>query len=161
MSSLTLLRSSVSRGDNRGMRGWPGCGSWFRWATRLWGLTTREVPRDSKRITTPFGAQSTATEVVAGIDLGGRRVIVTGGASGIGAETARALAAADAEATLAVRNLAAGEHIAEEITVATGNKHVLVAALDLADQMSVAAFVADWEGRCTSWSTMPASWPRR
>jgi NAD(P)-dependent dehydrogenase (short-subunit alcohol dehydrogenase family) len=69
---------------------------------------------DNKRITTRFGAQSTATEVIAGIDLGGRRVIVTGGASGIGVETARALAAADAEVTLAVRNLAAGEHIAEE-----------------------------------------------
>jgi len=44
------------------------------------------------RITTPFTARSTAIEVVAGIDLSGRRVIVTGGASGIGVETARALA---------------------------------------------------------------------
>ncbi len=35
-------------------------------------------------ITTPFGAESTAAEVVAGIDLAGRRMIVTGGASGIG-----------------------------------------------------------------------------
>src|ERR1700682_4303733 len=102
---------------------------------------------DSKRITTPFGAQSTATEVIRGIDLGGRRVIVTGGASGIGVETARALAAADAEVTLAVRNLAAGEHVAEDITATTGNKHVLVAPLDLADQQSVAAFVAHWDGR--------------
>jgi NAD(P)-dependent dehydrogenase (short-subunit alcohol dehydrogenase family) len=100
----------------------------------------------NQRITTPFGAQSTATEVMSGIDLGGRRVIVTGGASGIGVETARALAAADAEVTLAVRNVAAGEHIAEEITATTGNKLVLVAPLDLADQASVAAFVANWEG---------------
>ncbi|MER6976505.1 oxidoreductase, partial [Streptomyces carpinensis] len=38
-------------------------------------------------ITTPFGAQTTAAEVLAGIDLGGRRAIVTGGASGIGRET--------------------------------------------------------------------------
>ncbi len=43
------------------------------------------------RITTSFTAESTAAEVVAGIDLAGRRVIVTGGASGIGIETARAL----------------------------------------------------------------------
>jgi NAD(P)-dependent dehydrogenase (short-subunit alcohol dehydrogenase family) len=100
----------------------------------------------NQRITTPFGAQSTATEVIAGIDLGGRCVIVTGGASGIGVETARALAAANAEVTLAVRNLAAGEHIAEEITATTGNKLVLVAPLDLADQASVAAFVANWDG---------------
>ena len=44
------------------------------------------------RITTPFTAESTAAEVVAGIDLTGRRAVVTGGASGIGVETARALA---------------------------------------------------------------------
>ena len=69
----------------------------------------------TERITTPFTAESTAAEVVAGIDLTGRRVIVTGGASGIGIETARALAGAGAEVTLAVRNLAAGERTAEDI----------------------------------------------
>ncbi|MDX6540325.1 MAG: hypothetical protein QOI71_1935, partial [Gaiellales bacterium] len=46
------------------------------------------------RITTPFGRASTAAEVVAGVDLGDRRMIVTGAASGIGVETARALAGA-------------------------------------------------------------------
>jgi NADPH-dependent 2,4-dienoyl-CoA reductase/sulfur reductase-like enzyme len=60
------------------------------------------------RITTPFTKESTADEVVAGIDLTGRRAIVTGGASGIGVETARALARAGAEVTLAVRNTEAG-----------------------------------------------------
>jgi hypothetical protein len=35
-------------------------------------------------ITTPFGAESTAAEVVAGVDLTGKRAIVTGGSSGIG-----------------------------------------------------------------------------
>src|SRR6266511_305018 len=53
------------------------------------------------RITTPFTAQSTAAEVVAGVDLSGRRAIVTGGASGIGIETARALAGGGTEVTLA------------------------------------------------------------
>lgn len=43
-------------------------------------------------ITTPFGFRSTAAEVVAGIDLAGKRAIVTGASSGIGIETARALA---------------------------------------------------------------------
>jgi NAD(P)-dependent dehydrogenase (short-subunit alcohol dehydrogenase family) len=98
------------------------------------------------RITTPFGAQSTAAEVIAGIDLTGRRAIVTGGASGIGIETARTLAGAGAEVTLAVRKLDAGERTAAEITDSTGSKQVLVAPLDLADQASVAAFVAGWEG---------------
>jgi NAD(P)-dependent dehydrogenase (short-subunit alcohol dehydrogenase family) len=97
-------------------------------------------------ITTPFSAESTAAEVVDGIDLAGRRVIVTGGASGIGVETARALAGAGAEVTLAVRNLAAGERTAEDIIATTGNKQVLVAPLDLADQASVASFAAAWDG---------------
>ena len=68
----------------------------------------REDHDCSTRITTPFTAESTAAEVVDGIDLTGRRAIVTGGASGIGVETARALAGAGAEVTLAVRNLEAG-----------------------------------------------------
>jgi NAD(P)-dependent dehydrogenase (short-subunit alcohol dehydrogenase family) len=101
---------------------------------------------NSNRITTPFGAQSTAADVIAGIDLTGRRAIVTGGASGIGVETARALASANAEVTLAVRNVEAGERTAEDIVASTGNKQVLVAALDLADQASVAGFVAGWDG---------------
>lgn len=98
------------------------------------------------RITTPFGAESTAAEVVAGLDLAGRRVIVTGGASGIGVETARAIAGAGAEVTLAVRNLEAGEGTAEDIIATTGNAQVISAPLDLADRASVAAFVALWDG---------------
>jgi len=43
---------------------------------------------DSDRIITPFGRESTAAQVIAGIDLAGRRAIVTGGSSGIGVETA-------------------------------------------------------------------------
>ncbi|GAA1224865.1 SDR family NAD(P)-dependent oxidoreductase [Pseudonocardia alaniniphila] len=100
----------------------------------------------ASRIVTPFGAESTAAEVVAGIDLTGRRAIVTGGASGIGVETARALAGAGAEVTLAVRNTEAGDRTAEDIIATTGNKQVLVAPLDLADRASVAELVAGWEG---------------
>jgi NAD(P)-dependent dehydrogenase (short-subunit alcohol dehydrogenase family) len=98
------------------------------------------------RTTTPFNAESTAAEVIAGIDLAGRRAIVTGGASGIGIETARALAGAGAEVTLAVRNPEAGERSAADIIHSTGNKQVFVAPLDLADQASVAALLAGWDG---------------
>jgi NAD(P)-dependent dehydrogenase (short-subunit alcohol dehydrogenase family) len=98
------------------------------------------------RITTPFTAESTAAEVLAGVDLTGRRAVVTGGASGIGVETARALAGAGAEVTLAVRDTAAGDRTAEDITATTGNKAIHVARLDLADQASVAAFTAAWQG---------------
>ena len=66
-------------------------------------------------ITTEFTAASTADEVLRGIDLSGYRVVVTGGSSGIGVETARALVAAGAEVTLAVRNVDAGNIVADEI----------------------------------------------
>jgi len=97
-------------------------------------------------ITTGFGAESTAAEVVAGVDLAGRRAIVTGGSSGIGVETARALASAGAEVTLAVRNIDAGQQTARDIVTTTGNPNIGVARLDIADQVSVSAFLAGWTG---------------
>ncbi|MCV7421919.1 SDR family NAD(P)-dependent oxidoreductase [Mycobacterium yunnanensis] len=90
---------------------------------------------------TPFGFESTAAEVIAGVDLTGRRAIVTGGASGIGVETARALAGAGAHVTLAVRDVAAGHRAAADI-----GGTVDVAALDLGNLDSVAAFAASWTG---------------
>ncbi|MFH9010857.1 SDR family NAD(P)-dependent oxidoreductase [Streptomyces sp. NPDC017943] len=98
------------------------------------------------RLTTPFDAETTAAQVVQGVDLTGRRAVVTGGASGIGVETVRALAAAGAQVTLAVRDTAAGRRTAQDVTATTGNRDVRVAALDLADRASVAAFVAGWDG---------------
>jgi NAD(P)-dependent dehydrogenase (short-subunit alcohol dehydrogenase family) len=97
------------------------------------------------RITTPFGSESTAAEVIDGIDLAGRRAVVTGGASGIGVETARALASAGADVTLAVRDTGAGARTAADITASTGVE-VHVDRLDLADQPSIAAFAANWHG---------------
>lgn len=101
---------------------------------------------DSARITTSFGAESTAAEVIRGMDLSGRRVIVTGGASGIGVETARAFAGAGAEVTLAVRDLDAGARTVADVIETTGNEHVRVAFLDLVDHASIAVFVNAWEG---------------
>ena len=89
----------------------------------------------------PFTRDTTAAEVLAGIDLSGRSAVVTGGASGIGIETARALAEAGAEVTIAVRNTEAGEKVAADI-----GRNVLVQPLDLADRASVAAFTANWDG---------------
>jgi NAD(P)-dependent dehydrogenase (short-subunit alcohol dehydrogenase family) len=96
-------------------------------------------------IQTGFGAASTIWDVTAGIDLSGRRAIVTGASSGIGVETARALAAAGAEVTLAVRDAGAGERTAAEIRKTTGAA-TRVSRLDLADLDSVSAFVASWDG---------------
>ena len=98
------------------------------------------------RITTPFTRESTPDEVLAGLDLTGKRAIVTGGAAGIGAETARALASAGAEVTLAVRDTRAGERAAAEMRSSTASRNVFVAPLDLADRASIAAFTAAWRG---------------
>ncbi|MER5214368.1 SDR family NAD(P)-dependent oxidoreductase [Streptomyces sp. NPDC002838] len=98
------------------------------------------------RLTTSFTARSTAAEVIADVDLTGRRAVVTGAASGIGVETARALAGAGAEVTLAVRNIDAGRRTAEDIRAITGNEGVRVAALDLSDPASVRDFTAAWQG---------------
>jgi NAD(P)-dependent dehydrogenase (short-subunit alcohol dehydrogenase family) len=96
------------------------------------------------RITTPFGFHSTAAEVAAGLDLRGRRAIVTGASSGIGVETARALAGTGAEVTLAVRDVEAGAATAADITATTGNPNVHVASLDLSKRGSIALFVEGW-----------------
>src|SRR5258707_7700949 len=100
-----------------------------------------------ERIAPPLVFSSTADEVLHGVDLKGKHALVTGGASGIGVDTAQALAKAGAAVTLAVRNLEAGKVVAQRIAHATGNHEVFVRPLDLADQRSIAAFVAGWEGR--------------
>jgi NAD(P)-dependent dehydrogenase (short-subunit alcohol dehydrogenase family) len=97
-------------------------------------------------ITTPFDQDSTATEVVEGVDLSGKRAIVTGAASGIGIETARALAGAGAAVTLAVRKTGDGETVASQIRSTTGNDEVTVAPLELTDYASIDALVAAWDG---------------
>src|SRR3984885_2870572 len=98
------------------------------------------------RFTTPFDFHSTAPEVIAGVDLAGKRAIITGGAAGIGLETARALTGAGAAVTLAVRRPDAAESAAEELRRSTGNPAVDVKYLDLSDLHTVRAFTAAWKG---------------
>ena len=98
------------------------------------------------RVTTPFGFVSTAAEVLAGVDLTGERAVVTGGASGIGLETARALADAGADVTLAVRDPQAGTRAAQAITVTTRSPRVQSVPLDLTDLASIRSFCSAWDG---------------
>ena len=95
---------------------------------------------------TPFGFHTTAAEVIAGVDLTGKRAVITGGAAGIGLETARALSTAGATVTLAVRRPEAAEAVAEELRQSTGNPAVDVKHLDLSDLHSVRAFTTAWKG---------------
>ncbi len=97
-------------------------------------------------IKTNFGFHSTADEVINGIDLTGKRAVVTGGASGIGTETVKALAKAGAEVTMAVRNVEAGKKVADQIIETTRNSRIQVAQLDLDNLGSINNFIDNWKG---------------
>jgi NAD(P)-dependent dehydrogenase (short-subunit alcohol dehydrogenase family) len=90
----------------------------------------------------PFGSSSTAADVLNDVDLSGRRAIITGATSGIGVETARALANAGADVVLGVRRLDVGHQVAAQIIESTGNNAVTPALLDVTDLMSVRDFAA-------------------
>ncbi len=100
--------------------------------------------RMTDRIISKFTARSTALEVVEGLDLHGQRAIVTGGAGGLGLETARALARAGADVTLAVRDRVRGGEAAGALRASSGKRNVHVGVLDLADLASIQRFAADW-----------------
>ncbi|MER7201747.1 oxidoreductase [Streptomyces sp. CB01635] len=86
------------------------------------------------KIGSGFGARSSADDVLAGIDLTGRLALVTGGYSGIGAETTRALAKAGARVVVPARRVgAAQENLA-------GIDSVEVEEMDLGDLDSVRSF---------------------
>jgi NAD(P)-dependent dehydrogenase (short-subunit alcohol dehydrogenase family) len=90
------------------------------------------------KIGSGFGFESTAAEVIAGIDLTGKLAIVTGGYSGIGIETTKALAGAGAHVVVPARRVpAAREALADLSTVE-------VAELDLGDLESVRTFAEDF-----------------
>lgn len=77
-------------------------------------------------------------------DQDGKRVIVTGGNSGIGLEAAKALAAKGALVTLAVCNTAKGQEAANHIRSAYPNAHVAVEELNLASLANIRAFAERW-----------------
>lgn len=96
-----------------------------------------------RKIGSGFGRDSTAADVIAGIDLTGKTAIVTGGYSGLGLETVRALASAGAAVVVPARR---PEH-ARDVLAAAGltpatTGGVSVAELDLADLASVKEFAA-------------------
>ena len=111
---------------------------------RINSVCTKEIAMPTRN----YGPTTTAAEIVDGVDLHGRRVVVTGASSGIGVETARALASTGAEVTLAVRNVEAGGKVADGIAekLPPGAGAPRVARLDLADPASVAGFVRAWTG---------------
>ena len=94
----------------------------------------------SDRITSPFGAFTPAREVVAGHDLSGKTAIVTGAATGIGIETARALAEAGADVVIAARKPDLAAAAIADINATAKGPGARFEMLDLSELASVRAF---------------------
>jgi NAD(P)-dependent dehydrogenase (short-subunit alcohol dehydrogenase family) len=94
-------------------------------------MTTPQQPIDSG-----FGMRSEPSDVLAGIDLSGKQVVITGGYSGLGLETTRAMVGAGAAVVAPARR---PDH-ARQVFSDEGLDGVEVATLDLGDLASVAAF---------------------
>src|SRR5215831_14817236 len=86
--------------------------------------------------TTPFGATSTTDEVLSGMNLKGKRILVTGVSAGLGVETARALVAHGAEVVGAARDLDKARRATEPVR-APGKGSLSLIELDLASLKSV------------------------
>ena len=96
-------------------------------------MTTYQ-PTPQRPVGSGFGRDSTAADVLAGLDLSGVLAVVTGGYSGVGLATTRALSAAGADVLVPARR---PDHARQQLT---GLERVEVDELDLADLASVAAF---------------------
>ncbi|MGH6613071.1 SDR family NAD(P)-dependent oxidoreductase [Sphingomonas sp.] len=87
-----------------------------------------------------FGAESTTDDVLDGVDLSGKRILVTGASAGLGVETARALAARGAQVVGAVRDLDKGRRASAQVRDQAANGGGLeLVQLDLASLASVRA----------------------
>ncbi|MEM6634527.1 MAG: SDR family NAD(P)-dependent oxidoreductase [Pseudomonadota bacterium] len=84
---------------------------------------------------TAFSKDTTTDEVLQGIDLTGKTVVITGGTSGLGQESARSMAAKGAHVVITGRNMDKAQAVAEEID---GN--VSVEELELGSFASIRAF---------------------
>src|SRR6201988_903498 len=87
-----------------------------------------------------FGATSTTDEVLSGVNLQGKRILVTGVSAGLGVETARALVAHGAHVVGAARDLAKAERATGQVRAAAAKAGAFeLVALDLASLASVRA----------------------
>jgi len=93
-----------------------------------------------------YDRNSTTTDVLNGIDLSGKTALVTGASTGLGAETARALAACGADVTLVARSVNKLSKVAESIQLETGRLPE-TATLELDKPATIRSFAADWLGR--------------
>lgn len=90
-------------------------------------------------MTKTFGAESTTDEVLQGVDLAGRRVLVTGVSAGLGVETARTLVAHGAQVVGTARDLDKAHRATEHIRTLRQGNNLDFVELDLASLASVRA----------------------
>jgi NAD(P)-dependent dehydrogenase (short-subunit alcohol dehydrogenase family) len=114
------------------------------WQSDAWQASNIETPRstiEGQDMTKSFGAKSTADEVLSGVDLTGKRFLVTGVSSGIGLETARSLVSHGASVVGTIRDLARSEPAAAPVREAAkqGGGSLELIGLDLASLKSVRA----------------------
>lgn len=99
----------------------------------------------SRKGASGFSWASTVDHVTAGISASGLTAIVTGASSGIGAETARVLAARGAHVVMAVRNLAAAEDVRQAVLAESPAASLDLMELDLSSLASVRKFAGDFD----------------
>jgi NAD(P)-dependent dehydrogenase (short-subunit alcohol dehydrogenase family) len=94
-----------------------------------------------------FGRDTTTDEVLDGLDLSGRRFVITGAASGLGRESARALAAHGASVTLLARSAERANAAVAGVGAMIGGADLEPGVADLGDLDSIRAFTASYLGR--------------
>ena len=95
---------------------------------------------------TSYGAETTTDDVLEGIDLSGRRVVITGASGGLGQETTRALASKGATVTMLARSMEKNEAAAERVRAAVPDAQLELGTLDLADLDDIRRFASDYLG---------------
>jgi NAD(P)-dependent dehydrogenase (short-subunit alcohol dehydrogenase family) len=102
---------------------------------------TAKEEKMASTMTNTFGATSTTEDVLSGIDLGGKRILITGVSAGLGIETARSLVAHGTHVIGAARDLAKAENataqVRKDATVGGGSFELV--ELDLASLRNVRA----------------------
>jgi NAD(P)-dependent dehydrogenase (short-subunit alcohol dehydrogenase family) len=97
-------------------------------------MMQNEIDTEQKPLNSGFGPQTTAEEIVSGLDLNGKVIVVTGGHSGIGLETTRVLSNAGASVVVGARDLQKAHGALATL------KNVAAVPLDLADPNSIDQF---------------------
>jgi len=105
--------------------------------SRLFKAYKEKIYENTSPINSGFNRSSTASEVIANLSLEGKTAIITGGHSGLGLESTKALATAGAKVIVTARDIVAAQKTLRDIP------NVIVKSLNLADLSSVKNFADD------------------